>query len=111
MSQDDQSKQIDIARQQLGAQRPDLAVQTLQAIMPEGSSDPETLNLLGVAYSMSGNAQSAEQSLRQALTLTPHNPDILGNLAQHFATARRFEEASESYPLHQMMVRLGGFSQ
>ncbi len=102
MNLDDRWRQIDrsrvdTAQQLLSAGRPNEAIKVLDDFTRQVPDDPDALNLLGVAYSMTGNAPAAEQNLRRALSLIPHNPDFLTNLAQHFANSGRHEEARSLY--------------
>jgi putative PEP-CTERM system TPR-repeat lipoprotein len=65
----------------LARHRPADARSQLQDIVAGGHADADTLNLMGRAQAMAGDARAAEATLAQANALAPRDPDILNRLA------------------------------
>ena len=70
-----------MSRIDLAVQRPDHAIQILDAAAVAGTADAEMLDLLGRAYAQSGRSQQALQTFEKAAAMAPDNPDILNRLA------------------------------
>ena len=69
-----------LARIQIGAKRPERAIEVLKAALAK-SRDQETLDLLGRAYQLTGQQAQAAAQFEQAVELAPKDPVILANLA------------------------------
>ncbi len=95
MSPDEREERLEQARDHVRSNRPQPALQTLESIPIEGPADAEALNLSALANLQLGNGQQAEQLLRRALSLMPHHPEVLTNLAQHLSQQQRNQEAIE----------------
>ncbi len=70
-----------LARVELGAQRPERAVTVLNKAIAAGANTAETLDLLGRAYAIQGQAQLASATFQEAASLAPGSPEILTRLA------------------------------
>jgi len=70
-----------LARVELGAQRPERAVAVLNKAIAAGANTAETLDLLGRAYAIQGQAQLASRTFQEASSLAPGSPEILTRLA------------------------------
>ena len=69
-----------LAQIELGTQHPARAIPYLVKAIQNGQRDPETLDLLGRAYAMSGNTRDAEATFQQASQVA-HTPSDLTRLA------------------------------
>ena len=70
-----------LARIQMGAKRPERAIEILKAAIAKGVNDQETLDLLGRAYQIAGQPTQAAAQFEQAVQLAPRDPVLLANLA------------------------------
>ncbi len=70
-----------LARVELGAQRPERAVAVLNKAIAAGANTAETLDLLGRAYAIQGQAQLASRTFQEASSMAPGSPEILTRLA------------------------------
>ncbi len=70
-----------LARVELGAERPERAVAVLTKAIAAGANTAETLDLLGRAYAIGGQAQLASRTFQQAASLAPDSAEILTRLA------------------------------
>ena len=70
-----------LARIEIGAKHPARAIEALQKAIAGGMKDPETLDLLGRAYSAAGMNPEAARLFQQASNAAPQDPSILVNLA------------------------------
>jgi tetratricopeptide (TPR) repeat protein len=70
-----------LASIQLMASKPRDAVDTLTPILESGVVDAETLELASSAYEEAGDTARAVSTLRQAILLTPRNPNLYVDFA------------------------------
>ena len=70
-----------LARSQLGLQRYDDVVETIEVLTEAGSATAESWLLLGYAWSSLGRDDNAVSALEQALDLDPSNLEVLSTLA------------------------------
>lgn len=70
-----------LAALQLMAHQPQNALITLQPLLQAGNPNAETLELAATAYEDSKDTPQAVASLRQAILLDPHNPNLYVDFA------------------------------
>lgn len=75
----------------------DNAIRAYQAGLSLAPDDPQGLNLLGAALVQMGDAQAALPHLERAARAGRNNAGILGNLAQAYFAAGRYDEAREAF--------------
>ncbi|MDI6773909.1 MAG: tetratricopeptide repeat protein [Verrucomicrobiota bacterium] len=73
--------------------KPDKTAKVLQSLVEDGQADSAVLVLLGHTLLLMGHALSAENAYRQALLLTPVNPDALMGLCKALLIQERHREA------------------
>jgi tetratricopeptide (TPR) repeat protein len=76
---------------QLMAHQPQNALATLQPLLQAGNPDAGTLELAATAYEDSKDTPQAVASLRQAILLDPHNPNLYVEFANLSSTHDSFQ--------------------
>jgi tetratricopeptide (TPR) repeat protein len=75
-SQDDASARYRLASVQMIGQHPKDAVETLQPLLRENTSDVDVLELAAMAYEAAANTPEAVRILRQAIVSNPHDVNL-----------------------------------
>jgi tetratricopeptide (TPR) repeat protein len=88
--QDGRERRLLVALQ-LMAHQPQNALATLQPLLQAGNPDAGTLELAATAYEDSRDTPQAVASLRQAILLDPHNPNLYVDFANISSTHDSFQ--------------------
>jgi tetratricopeptide (TPR) repeat protein len=88
--QDERERRLLVALQ-LMAHQPQNALATLQPLLQAGNPDAGTLELAATAYEDSRDTPQAVASLRQAILLDPHNPNLYVDFANISSTHDSFQ--------------------
>ncbi|HET9159104.1 MAG TPA: tetratricopeptide repeat protein [Caulobacteraceae bacterium] len=78
----------------LAMNQPNLALEQFVAGLAL-RNDPRLYNGMGVVHDMNGSYESAQDSYRSGLKLTPNDPNLRNNLALSLAISGKFDEAIE----------------
>ncbi|MEI8295382.1 MAG: tetratricopeptide repeat protein [Alphaproteobacteria bacterium] len=82
-----------LARCYLLAGKPNPVIKICNEIIAANDKDAEAYNALGVAYDLKADRKRAQESYNMALSISPNDPNIQGNLGLSLAFSGAYEES------------------
>jgi tetratricopeptide (TPR) repeat protein len=87
---------IDLSYVYLNNNKIELAIETANKALDASPIDAEAVRVKAIAYSEQKNFSMAEECFKEALQLSPDNPEILRDLYHFFRNAGRYKEMEET---------------